>query len=374
MKKTVSLFFAIILLFISLADNTKANAIDSNAHVVMVSDTFEVYSQNNCHERLPIASTTKIITAIVVLENTEDIKKEINVPAAACGIEGSSIYLYEGEQITIEALLYGLLLESGNDAAVALAITTAGSIEAFTELMNNYVSALKLENSHFTNPHGLDDPMHYSSAYDLAVIMKNAMENDDFARISGTKNITIDMPIGTKRYFSNHNRLLRMSGDIIGGKTGFTKISKRCLVSCAEKDGVRLICVTLGCADDFNEHLAIYNEAFSAYKLYDIPVYYEYTTSVVGSDIESVSLKYLGKTSVALKNEAEIGNIQVKIYLPRFIYAPIMHGSSVGEAYVLYNGVLIDSSPLILESDINTTENKAFFTKVIDYIRRIFGK
>ncbi len=373
MNKTVSLFLALIILFFSVS-GIKAQAMDSNAHVLMVSDTFELYSQNNCHKRLHIASTTKIITAIVVLENIDDITKEITVPADACGIEGSSIYLYEGEKITVETLLYGLLLESGNDAAVALALTTAGSIEAFAELMNNYVISLKLEDSHFTNPHGLDNEMHYSSAYDLAVIMKNAMENEDFARISSTKSIAIDMPNGTKRYFSNHNRLLRMSENIIGGKTGFTKVSGRCLVSCAERDGVRLICVTLGCTDDFNQHIAIYNEAFSAYKLYDVPVNSEYIISVVGSNVETANLEYTGKTSLALKSESELRNLDVKIYLPRFIYAPLAQNSAIGEVNVLYKGVLVDSSHLMLMEDIKSTVNKTFFSKVIDYFRRIFGK
>ncbi len=371
MKKSFSLL-AIIVLFFALT-NVKVQAIDSDAHVLMISDTFELYSQNNCHKKLPIASTTKIVTAIVVLENVDDITKEISVPASACGIEGSSIYLYEGERITVEALLYGLLLESGNDAAVALALTTAGSIEAFAELMNAYVSDLKLEDSHFTNPHGLDDPMHYSSAYDLAVIMKHAMQNETFAKISSTKNIAIDMPNGTKRYFSNHNRLLRMSDDIIGGKTGFTKVSGRCLVSCAEINGVRFICVTLGCSNDFNQHLGIYNEVSSEYSLQEIPISDEYTVDVVGSKIESVSLTYRGKTTLALKDAAEAKDISVKISLPRFIYAPLQKGAAIGEVNVYYKDILVDESLLISDDDIPAIEKKSVLSKFIDYIRRFFG-
>ena len=372
MKKAVSLLLSLFII-LALLPNVNAKAIDSVAHAVMVADTLELYSEQSCHTRLPIASTTKIVTAIVVLENTVDIEKEISVPSEACGIEGSSIYLYEGEKITIEALLYGLMLESGNDAAVALALAVSGSIDAFVELMNDYADSLKLKNSHFTNPHGLDDPMHYSSAYDLALIMKDAMENEDFARIASTKSISLEMPDGTKRFFSNHNRLLRMSDDIIGGKTGFTKISKRCLVSCAQRDGVRIICVTLGCSDDFNTHLALYNEAFASYQMYDLPTSREYAASIVGAAEETVSFKYNGKTKLPLRSDKDLVNVRVKVKLPRFIYAPVNEGDIVGDVCILYDGVLIESSPLIAESSVSFIENKNFLKKVIDYIRRIFG-
>lgn len=373
MKKKIAFLLTAIVLFSSFSI-TQAKAHNSCAHVLMVNDTLELYSQNMPHKRLPIASTTKIITAIVVLENTDDIKREVIIPREACGIEGSSIYLYEGEKITVEALLYGLLLESGNDAATALAIATAGSVEAFVSLMNNYVAELNLQDSHFTNPHGLDDKEHYSSAYDLAVIMKYAMGNEDFAKISSTKSISFDMPDGTKRFFSNHNRLLRMSENIIGGKTGFTTVSRRCLVSCAEKDGVRLICVTLDCADDFNRHLEMFNEAFSVYQRFDLPIDTEYTVDVVGADVELLDLKYEGLMKIVLRNESELDNISVKVHIPRFVYAPLPENSIIGEVKIFYKDVLVDSSFLISGDAVKATQIKSFISKVIDYIRRIFGK
>lgn len=372
MKKITALFLTLIMSF--TLPCYKASAFYSCPHVVMVSDTEEIFSQNMAHTRLPIASTTKIITAIVVLENTDDIKKEISVPKEACGIEGSSIYLYEGERITVEALLYGMLLESGNDAATALALATSGSIDEFADLMNEYVCSLGLKDSHFTNPHGLDHPEHYSTAYDLAIIMKNAMDNEDFARISSSKTASFDMPDKTTRYFSNHNRLLKMSDDIIGGKTGFTTVSGRCLVSCAQKDGVRLICVTLGCVDDFNQHLMFYREAFPVYKSYELPIQTGYTVDVVGAPVDSVNVKYNGKASIALGDEKELDCVSIKVHLPRFIYAPVSSGDVVGEVMIYYNDVPVDSSSLVLDEDVASLQARSFMSKVIDFIRRIFGK
>ncbi len=165
-----------------------------------------------------------------------------------------------------------------------------------------------------------------------------------------------------------------MSENIIGGKTGFTTVSRRCLVSCAEKDGVRLICVTLDCADDFNQHLAMFNEAFSVYKRFELPIDTEYTVDVVGADVELLNLKYEGLTKLTLRDESELDNISVKIHIPRFVYAPLPENSIIGEVNIFYKDVLVDSSSLISHSSVEGTKIKSFFSKVIDYIRRIFGK
>lgn len=220
-----------------------------------------LYSYNS-DKRLPMASTTKIMTALTVLE-TLDPDKEITVPKEACGVEGSSIYLYPQEKITVKNLLYGLMLESGNDAASALAYACCGSEEKFAELMNGKAHDLGLIDTHFTNPHGLPDENHYTTAYELALIAAKALENEDFRTITSTATYACKVDgKSASRFFSNHNRLLRSYEGCIGVKTGFTKTAGRCLVSAAERGGRRYVAVTLGDGDDWRDHTAMLDFAF----------------------------------------------------------------------------------------------------------------
>ena len=220
-----------------------------------------LYSYNS-DKRLPMASTTKIMTALTVLE-TLDAKTEVSVPKEACGVEGSSIYLYPQEKITVKNLLYGLMLESGNDAASALAYACCGSEEKFAELMNSKAHGLGLIDTHFTNPHGLPDENHYTTAYELALISAKALENDDFKEITSTASYSCKVEgKNMSRFFSNHNRLLRSYNGCIGVKTGFTKTAGRCLVSAAERDGRRYVAVTLGDGDDWKDHTSLLDFAF----------------------------------------------------------------------------------------------------------------
>lgn len=345
--------------------------IDAKAYVLLVADTLEIYGGKNFHERLPIASTTKIATAITFLENFEDINKNIVVPKEASGIEGSSIYLYQGETISVEALLYGLLLESGNDAAVALALTCCESLDIFVDLMNQLVKKLGLKNTHFTNPHGLDDPNHYSSAYDLSLIMNYAMKNETFAKITATKNISFKNEDDVTHFFTNHNRLIRMRDYIVGGKTGFTKISRRCLVSSAKLNGINLICTTIDCSNDFNEHISMYDNAFSAYQLYEIPINSEIKLDVVGSIIEKADLKYEEIEKIPLKSKFDLNSVSYKIITHKFIYAPQKSGTNVGKIKIYYDNNLIKEKDLILKYDIKQIPSKNPFKKAIEYIRRI---
>lgn len=220
-----------------------------------------LYSYNS-DKRLPMASTTKIMTALTVLE-TLDPETEITVPKEACGVEGSSIYLYPQEKITVKNLLYGLMLESGNDAASALAYACCGSEEEFAKLMNGKAHGLGLIDTNFTNPHGLPDENHYTTAYELALIAAKALENDDFRTIASTASYSCKVEgKNASRFFSNHNRLLRTYNGCIGVKTGFTKTAGRCLVSAAERDGKRYVAVTLGDGNDWQDHTSLLDFAF----------------------------------------------------------------------------------------------------------------
>lgn len=207
-----------------------------------------------------IASTTKIMTALIICEQC-DLDETVRIPKEAVGIEGSSVYLREGEELTVRELLYGLMLRSGNDAAVALALHCAGSVEAFSEKMNEKAAELGMKNSHFCNPHGLDAEGHYSTARDLSLLAAAAMENESLREITSTKSISFG-----QRSLQNHNKLLWRYEGAIGVKTGYTKAAGRILVSAAERGGRRLICVSINAPDDWRDHTALLDYGYSCFE------------------------------------------------------------------------------------------------------------
>ena len=227
--------------------------------------------EKNPDRKMGEASTTKIMTALVVCE-TMSLDGVIAVPPEAVGVEGSSVYLQNGELLSVRDLLFALLLESANDAAVALAIASAGSVSAFAELMNERASQLGLKNTHFTNPHGLYDKEHYTTARDLALITAEALKNPELCEIFKARRATIPSGIGIEsseqasvRYLYNHNKMLSLCEGAIGVKTGYTRDTGRCLVSAAARDGMTLICVTLRAPDDWNDHLSLLEFGFASY-------------------------------------------------------------------------------------------------------------
>ncbi len=232
---------------------------------LVCADTGELIFGKNADCVLPMASTTKIMTALVVLENCR-LDYVFTVPKEACGIEGSSVYLYPGEQITVENLLYGLLLESGNDAATALAIACCGSEEKFVFEMNRRAKEMGLCNTSFANPHGLSAENHFTSAKELAIITYYAMKNPDFKRIVSTISHSVENPDGSNgHYFVNHNKMLRTYNGANGVKTGYTVASGRCLVTSAERENGTFIAVTLDDRNDWKDHAAMLDYAFSVY-------------------------------------------------------------------------------------------------------------
>ncbi len=208
--------------------------VSADAFIVYCLDTDETVYAANEHKKLPMASTTKIMTAIVVLESM-DTDDTVKVAEEAVGTEGSSAYLMKGETISIKDLLYALMLESANDAAVALAIHVGGDLDTFVSMMNDKAVDIGMKNTRFANPHGLDDAQHYSTAYDMALLCEYAMQNPEFAEISGSYRYETD-----KRLFVNHNRLIKTCDGVVAGKTGYTKRSGRCLVSVAQRQGVSM--------------------------------------------------------------------------------------------------------------------------------------
>ena len=279
-------------------------------------------------EQMLIASTTKIMTALVVLEHCR-LHETVEVQPEQIEVEGSSASLQPGEIYTVEELLYGLMLASGNDAACVLAEHAAGSIAAFSELMNEKAESLGLENSHFVNPHGLNDPEHYSSARDLAILTASAMENETFSRIFSTLNYTAH---GIE--YQNHNKLLESLEGCLGGKTGYTRAAGRTLVSCAERNGLRLICVTLNDPDDWEDHRRYYENAFAAYEYLSFPAQEWKQLPVISGNASDVSL-YCDAAGALVHRGARV---KTDVSLPRFIFAPVPAEAVVGHVTVLENG------------------------------------
>ena len=339
-KKAVTGVLALLLVLGGLSLPTAAVITDvpsvyppivsAQSAVLMEAESGDVILGISEDTPLPMASTTKIMTALVALQLASP-ETVITVDPQAVNVEGSSIYLTEGETLTLEQLLYAILLESANDAAMAIAIGTAGSVEAFAEQMNQTAAALGLSHSHFVNPHGLDAEEHYTTAHDLALIARTALQNELLKTIMSTKKATIPHAgTDSSRLLVNHNKLLRAYEGCIGVKTGFTKRSGRCLVSAAEREGVTLIAVTLNAPDDWNDHTALLDFGFSQYRAVELCREGEFLLplSIVGGTDAYVMVSNQAPLSRVLPTQA--GEISFVVELPRFAYAGLSAGEKVG--------------------------------------------
>lgn len=320
--------------------------VSAKSAIAIESSSGEIYFQKNAHERLPMASTTKIMTALVALENG-NLEKNVIISPDAVGVEGSSIYLYAGESISLYNLLCALLLESANDAAAAIAIEIGGSISEFADMMNKKAQDLGLEDTSFENPHGLDGENHYTSAYDLAKITLAAMQNPTFREIVSTyKKVIPQTENANARLLVNHNKLLKNYDGAIGVKTGFTKKSGRCLVSAAHRNNIELICVTLNAPNDWQDHENMLNLGFSTYhyeKIYGIGEY-KTTHSIISGVNSSVILSNSEPIGAVLRGNSELIE---HIEIPRFSYAPIEKNQILGYIYYTQDGKIIAKSPLV---------------------------
>lgn len=252
---------------------------------VIEKDSGRILYSKNKDQKLPMASTTKVATAITVIENCDVLDELIVVNDSAIGVEGTSIYLRKDEEIKVIDLLYGLMLRSGNDAATALAYHIGGGIDEFAKMMNEMAKKAGASNTNFVNPHGLDDPNHYTTAYDLSKITAYALNNPIFEKIVSTKNYIIEATNKSeKRYLTNKNKLLRSLDGCCGVKTGYTSKAGRCLVSASKRDDCTIVCVVLNCGPMFEESSALINSAFNEFELKKIidrnqEIYNEYILS-----------------------------------------------------------------------------------------------
>ena len=338
---------------------THAEPISVSARSAILIDLDEksILYQKNARERMAMASTTKIVTALVACELLE-CDEAIKIPREAVGIEGSSVYLQEGEWLTIEQLLYALLLESANDASVALAIAAAGSVEGFAKKCNEKAYGLGLRDTSFTNPHGLYDENHYTTAYDLAILSAEALKNPTIARISATKRASIPIgatpenPLGEgTRHLKNHNKMLSTYDGAIGVKTGFTKKSGRCLVSAARRGDLTLIAVTLNAPDDWRDHTAMLDFGFENFERRTVfsknEFSYAFPLSNGASDF--VKITNLSPIAIVTPKDAPSHTYTVEACF-RFAVAPVKKGDIVGKLCVSLNGKTYTSTLVYAES------------------------
>lgn len=344
MRKFTGILLSLALIFAVKIPAQAELAVSAKAAILMHADSGRVLYEKNADEHMLIASTTKIMTAIVVLEHCE-LDDLVEVDSRSAGIEGSSMYLKAGESYTVEDLLYGLLLVSGNDAASALALHVADSMEEFAELMNAKAAELGMTESSFKNAHGLDEEGHYSTARDMAKLAAYCIGNEDFARIAGTVSHTVG-----EQTLVNHNRLLREYDGCLGLKTGYTMAAGRTLVTCAERDGARYVCVTLNDPDDWDDHKALYDWAFANYSFAEvIPAGLSYEVPLISGAEMTAPAETEGAAYALIQNGE---SYDMELELPAFAFAPISEGERAGRAVACSDGQEIASVRIVYSEDV----------------------
>lgn len=344
LRKFTGIVLSLALIFAVKIPARAELAVSAKAAILMHADSGRVLYEKNADERMLIASTTKIMTAIVVLEHCE-LDDLVEVDSRSAGIEGSSMYLKAGESYTVEDLLYGLLLVSGNDAASALALHVADSMEEFAELMNAKAAELGLTESSFKNAHGLDEEGHYSTARDMAKLAAYCIGNEDFARIAGTVSHTVG-----EQTLVNHNRLLREYDGCLGLKTGYTMAAGRTLVTCAERDGARYVCVTLNDPADWDDHKALYDWAFANYSFAEvIPAGLSYEVPLISGAEMTAPAETEGAAYALIQNGE---SYDMELELPAFAFAPISEGDRAGRAVACSDGQEIASVRIVYSEDV----------------------
>lgn len=315
-----------------------------NGAIVINAETGDVIYEKDADKVAPMASTTKIMSTLIALEQN-DLDVPFVVDPDAIKIEGSSMGLREGDRVTIRDLCYGMMLPSGNDAANAIAVKIAGSIGEFAQIMNSKAREIGVKNTNFCTPSGLDissDDSHHSTARDMAILTKKAMENPLFCEIctKTSKELFFGNP-PQKRTIFNHNKLLKTFPGACGVKTGFTKKAGRCLVSAAQRDGIRLIAVVLKDHDDWNDSKALLEYGFSKFSLKELPSdFSEVKLNIAGQNDQEFGVWPEAVLQIAATSEM-MERVKVKIKTDPFYFYPVNQGDKVGEAEYFIDEKLI---------------------------------
>lgn len=327
--------------------------VSAQSAVVLTADTGTVLFEKDGHTPRPVASTTKIMTALLALEAAQEQGDPlVDITQEMVAVEGSSMGLQAGDSISLTGLAAGMLLASGNDAANAAALYLDGSLESFAARMNQRAAALGMEDTHFVTPSGLDGEDaqglgHLSTAYDMALLARAALEDQAFRQLCSSPSLAVEFAEPVKRVtYTNHNKLLAQYQGCVGVKTGFTKEAGRCLVSAAERDGALLIAVTLNAPNDWEDHAALLDYGFTQVEPYQLAGGdVRLTVPVVGSPVEVVSLRGSngGEVTLPLGQGAQVERV---VRVPKFLYAPVEAGEQVGEICWYLEGQLLGSAPL----------------------------
>lgn len=360
MRKLICIFLAVFLCF--MCASADYPQISAGSAIVIDALYGNVLYEKNASQKLTMASTTKIMTAICAIEEG-NLDKVVKVHPDAVGVEGSSIYLTHGEELTLRELVCGLMLSSGNDAAVAIAYAVGGGVEKFADIMNKKAERIGAENTHFQNPNGLDEDGHYTTAADLAKITAYALKNEEFRKIVSTYQMTISGPEG-KRYLTNHNKLLKRMDGCIGVKTGFTKKSGRCLVSACERNGMVLVSVTLNAPDDWNDHIKMMDYAYGRITKKTVLSNGEYICTIPIKKGTASQVRAVSSCDFAVP--AIDGVRYVSVYrAPDVITAPVNKGDGLGEVEVYMNDNLVDRIPVVSGESVDEDKTRHFGETVI---------
>ncbi len=369
MKRLLCAILSCIFLF-SAAVICRAENCSAKAAVVMEQTTETVLYEKSADEKLPQASTTKIMTALLVLRLAAP-EDKITVSPSAASVEGSQLGLAEGDTLSVRDLLYVLMLKSGNDAAEALAEGLCGSVNAFVEKMNETARELGLKNTLFQNPHGLPAENHYTTARDLARLTAAALESEEFCKIVSTKQAKLTYK---NMVISNSNRLLGICDGVFGVKTGFTKKAGRCLVTAAERKGVRLICVTLNDGNDWQDHAHLYDTCFERVDRCEIVPAQGYggIVSVLGGDGDATVKNSLPLTAITVDGQPLPYTLMPKT-IPR-LFAPVERGKTLGYLQAVSSiGRVFSSSPLnVTHTVLQKKEERTFRGSFPVKLRKLF--
>lgn len=377
LKSVVIIFLSVSIEFFIFPVIAVNPDVSAKSSIVMCADSGVVLWSKNETVPLPMASTTKIMTSLLTLEYMEAMgNKEIEITDEMVRVEGTSMGLMPGNVVTLDALAKGMLLCSGNDAANAAAIAVGGTVDNFIVLMNEKAKQIGMKDTKFSTPSGLDKDNHHSTAADMAILGIYAMENEKFANIVSQKSMKVKFVNPSKTVsYRNHNKLLRLYENCIGIKTGFTKAAGRCLVSCAEKNGIRLICVTLNAPSDWDDHINLYNFGFENTVLKNFDDHFKINIKAINKD-EKIDLECKCENSFSCSiKKGEESNVKRKVILPETINAPIEKGQIVGNVVYYLGDTPIGKNNIISDREVkNMVEpKKNFFYSIMNFFRKCLG-
>lgn len=387
MKKLCSVIVAVLILtgvlpFRSVYVCCAAEPeISAKAAVLISADTGEIIYERNSSQKLPMASTTKIMTTLLCLESG-DLYEEFVVDSNAIMVEGSSMGLQKGDIVTKYALCCGMLLPSGNDAANAAAVKLAGSISDFAVMMNDRARELGLSKTFFVTPSGLEGEGHGSSAYDMAILAREALKNETFRDICSQSSMQVEFGNPPyKRWLKNTNKLLTMCNGVYGVKTGFTDEAGRCLVSACQRDGMELICVTLNDRNDWEDHSRLYDYGFGRVSRVELTIPEVFELDLAGSSEDKLAAVPgdLPVTVTSLMQEQ--GDIGLRVISSPFVYAPVSRGDEVAQLEISFRGREVRRIPLYAQDDAavkkksspEKKQSKNLFKKIISKVGGFFS-